>query len=144
MTGPSSVTRVGESSPDLEDGVRRVVAEAAEADGAAPLDEAATLAMRRGLTGTSMWVAASRDSAQPTDGLLGFAWRHDGALDLVVRPDARRHGLGRELAAAATADGGPLTAWSHGNHPGAAALAATYGFDRVRDLWVLRRPLHDL
>ena len=35
----------------------------------------------------------------------------------------------------------PLTAWSHGNHPGAARLAAALGFDRVRDLWVMRRPL---
>ena len=144
MTAPDRVTLVGESSTDLERGVRRVVAEATSADGAAPLDEAATLALRRGPAGTSMWVAAARDPADSADGLAGFAWRHDGALDLVVRPDARRHGLGRELAAAATADGGPLTAWSHGNHPGAAALATAYGFDRVRDLWVLRRPLHDL
>jgi mycothiol synthase len=33
----------------------------------------------------------------------------------------------------------PVTAWSHGNHPAAAALAARAGFDRVRDLWVMRR-----
>jgi mycothiol synthase len=36
-----------------------------------------------------------------------------------------------------------MTAWSHGNHPAAAALAARFGFDRVRDLWVMRRDLSD-
>jgi mycothiol synthase len=37
-----------------------------------------------------------------------------------------------------------VTAWSHGNHPAAAALAARSGFTRVRDLWVMRRPLSSL
>ena len=34
-----------------------------------------------------------------------------------------------------------VTAWSHGNHPAAARLAASLGLERVRDLWVMRRPL---
>ena len=34
-----------------------------------------------------------------------------------------------------------LSAWAHGNHPGAAALAPALGFERVRDLWVMRRSL---
>ena len=37
-----------------------------------------------------------------------------------------------------------LAAWSHGNHPAAAALAQRLGFERVRDLWVMRRALSDL
>jgi mycothiol synthase len=64
-------------------------------------------------------------------------------VNLAVTPPARRAGAGRALAEAvltAFADA-PLTAWSHGNHPGAARLAAALGFDRVRDLWVMRRPL---
>jgi mycothiol synthase len=115
--------------------VRRVLAAATGADGAAPLDEAALLTLRHhGLRGSRLWVADGN----------GFAWRHDGAVDLAVAPDARGHGLGGALASAATADAGPLTAWSHGNHPAAAALAGRLGFDRVRDLWVMRRPLTDL
>ncbi len=74
----------------------------------------------------------------------GFAWRHDEALDVVVDPSARGRGVGAALAAVATADEGPLTAWSHGNHPAAAALAGRLGFDRVRDLWVMRRALSSL
>jgi mycothiol synthase len=114
--------------------VRRVVEAAAVADGSAPLDEAALLALRHGLVGTALWLAGS----------AGLAWRHDGALDLAVDPAARGTGLGSALAAVGTADPGPLTAWSHGDHPAAAVLAERHGFSRVRDLWVMRRPLHDL
>ena len=111
--------------------VRRVAAEAAAVDGAAPLDEAALLALRHGLQGTVLW----------TVGAEGFGWRHDGALDVVVAPGSRGRGVGGILATAAADTPGPLTAWSHGNHPAAAALAARLGFERVRDLWVMRRPL---
>src|SRR5690606_22665961 len=35
---------------------------------------------------------------------------------------------------------GPLTAWAHGDHPAARALAASYGFALTRELLLLRRP----
>jgi mycothiol synthase len=114
--------------------VRRVVDAAAREDGADPLDEAALLALRHGLGSSSLWVA--EDS--------GFAWRHDRSLDLVVDPAVRGRGVGTALATVATSDEGPLTAWSHGNHPAAAVLAARLGFERVRDLWVMRRSLTSL
>ncbi len=139
---PSSITPTRVARDDFEwsapegaaASVREVVALAEEADGAAPLDEATLLALRHGLGSTSLWLAGGD----------GFAWRHHGALELVVAPAARGHGIGRSLAEVATGDPGPLTAWSHGNHPGAAALAGSFGFDRVRDLWVMRRSLADL
>jgi mycothiol synthase len=63
-------------------------------------------------------------------------------VELVVAPSARRRGVGAALAdAVLDAVGGiPLTAWSHGNHPGAAALAARTRFENVRSLWLMRRP----
>ena len=139
MPSPSTVTRVAPTDFDWSSdhgpaaAVRRVVELSSAADGTAPLDEAALLALRHGRSTSPLWVA----------GAHGFAWLHDGGLHLVVAPPARGHGVGGALAAAATSVPGPLTAWSHGNHP-AAALARRYGFDRVRDLWVMRRPLADL
>ena len=140
MTPASTVTRVAPADFgwSRDEGpaaaVRQVVESATVEDGAAPLDEAALLALGHGLGSSTLWTARAD----------GFAWRRDGALDLVVAPGARGHGLGAALAAAATAAPGPLTAWSHGNHPAAAALAARLGFHRVRDLWVMRRALSDL
>ena len=128
-------TRFGGSDPGSPAAtVRRVVAEAAAADGADPLDEAALLALRHGLGSSALWLA----------GEAGFAWRHENALDLVVAPAERGQGLGLALAEVAVEEPGPLTAWSHGNHPAAAALAGRLSFDRVRDLWVMRRSLADL
>jgi mycothiol synthase len=119
--------------------LRRVVDTATAADGRAPLNEAALLHLRHhGLRGSALFVAG--------DPLTGFAWVHgDGdtpEIDLVVAPEDRGVGIGAALATAAAGSlTGRAAAWSHGNHPAAAALAATHGFDRVRDLWVMRRPL---
>ena len=102
---------------------------ATEADGAEPLDEALWLALRHDAAA----VAVHED-----DG--GFALVHAGELAVVVAPERRRAGVGGRLVATAlTGLEGPLRAWSHGGHPGAAALAARHGFARVRDLWVMRR-----
>jgi mycothiol synthase len=140
MTSASTVTRVAPADFDWSASqgpaaaLREVVDLASAEDGAAPLDEAALLALGHGLGSSTLWTAGGD----------GFAWRHEGAVDVVVAPASRRRGLGATLAATATADPGPLTAWSHGNTPAAAALAARFGFDRVRDLWVMRRSLSDL
>ncbi|MCW2766986.1 MAG: mycothiol acetyltransferase [Nocardioides sp.] len=103
-----------------------------EADGQDPLDEASSLHLKHhGLAGAQLWLT----------GTDGFAFRHEGQVDLAVSPAARRHGLGTELADAALGASGPVRAWSHGDHPAAARVAAARGLDRVRELWVMRRPL---
>jgi mycothiol synthase len=105
------------------------IARAAEAaDGAAPLDEAAQMALADGTA-----------SVLTEPG--GFALVHDGDLSLAVDPEVRGRGIGSALLTRAEASyDAPLTAWSHGDHPAAARLAASHGWDRVRDLWVMRRP----
>ncbi|QNN54055.1 mycothiol synthase [Nocardioides mesophilus] len=119
--------------------LRTTLEAATSTDGASPLDEAALLRLRHeGLAGSSLWLGDP-----PAE---GFAWLHveagELALDVAVDPAHRRTGLGTALVEAALAgtDRLPVNAWAHGNHPGAAALAAGHGFERVRDLWVMRRP----
>ncbi|MEO5854296.1 MAG: mycothiol synthase [Nocardioides sp.] len=109
-----------------------VAAACRSADGADPLDEATWLALRHP-------AAHQVDVAAETD---RFAVVVDGGLSLAVHPDVRRRGYaGRLLDGLLPRHPGPLVAWSHGNHPAAAVLAARHDFTRVRDLWVMRRPM---
>jgi mycothiol synthase len=103
-----------------------------EADGVEPLDEGAWRRLRH-----------HADELQVTlEPGIGFAVVDGDLLHLVVAPDHRRQGVGRRLLAQAVGErAGPWQAWSHGDHPAAAALARRTGFDRVRELWVMRRSL---
>ncbi len=103
------------------------IADAAEAaDGASPLDEAARIALADGVA----TVTVERG---------GFALLHGGDLSLAVHPDDRGRGVGADLLRSTESYADGLVAWSHGNHPAAARLAAAYDWERVRDLWVMRR-----
>jgi mycothiol synthase len=127
-----SVVRLGNDDADraraLVDHVRNA---AAAEDGVQPVDEAALLALsHHGLRDLCFW--AYDDS--------GFALRRGSALDVAVTPSARGHGGGRALAQAALADApADVTAWSHADHPAAAALARHLGFAATRRLWVMER-----
>ncbi|TIC79436.1 mycothiol synthase [Nocardioides sp. GY 10127] len=119
--------------------IDHVARAAARHDGVDPLDEATRMTLRL----HPEKVAAFVEDA-------GFALLSGGEVTLVVDPDARGAGVGGRLldALLAQADdqpagqaaGQPLAAWSHADHPAAAALARSRGFDRVRELWVMRRP----
>jgi mycothiol synthase len=114
--------------PDLDLDLIADISAAAEAeDGAAPLDEATRRALRHRPETVTSWVQ---------DG--GFALLVDDQLSLVVRPDARGRGVAGTLLT--QVPDVPASAWSHGDHPAAAALARSHGFERVRSLWVMRRP----
>lgn len=113
------------------DHVAAVAAAAEAADGAAPLDEATWRSLRHDPAAFCGSVAEE-----------GFALRHGAELHLVVAPAARSRGLGSDLLRSTLSSyDGVLQAWSHGDHPAAARLAARHGFARVRDLWVMRRPM---
>jgi mycothiol synthase len=84
---------------------------------------------RHGLTGNAMWLTND-----------GFALLRGNELDIAVAPDSRGRGAGAALVEAVLAEEpGELTAWSHADHPAAAALARRFGFSATRALWVMTR-----
>lgn len=101
-------------------------------DGHDPMDEADSLELKhRGLRESRLAVAER-----------GFAWQRGTTVVLAVHPADRERGVGaRLLDAVMAADDIGYVAWSHGNHPAAAALAESRGWAKARDLWVMRRSL---
>ena len=81
----------------------------------------------------------------PDGAAAGSAVLGAGALDLFIDQELRARGLGAEAAAQLLdrAAPGPLTAWSHEDHPAARALAARFGFAAVRTLLHLRLDVLD-
>jgi mycothiol synthase len=65
--------------------------------------------------------------------------------ELVVRPDARRHGIGSAMARAGLSEGRDgARIWAHGNLEPARATADALRLVIVRELLQMRRPLTDL
>ncbi|NAZ83066.1 mycothiol synthase [Kineococcus sp. R8] len=132
----------GALADPLRHAVEALAAAASRADGAAALSEDALLRLRSTSLATHLLL---RDG----EALLGYAQlapTEAGAPaqgELLVDPAARGHGLGRLLLDRVVEVAGPDGArlWSHGDTPGAAALAAAGGWARVRELWRMERPL---
>jgi mycothiol synthase len=111
--------------------IRSITDASAVVDGAEPLDEGAW----RRLTHH-----ADELDVRIEDG--GFSVVDGELLHLVVAPGKRSDGIGSRLLGAALSKHPEVRrAWSHGDHPSAAALARHTHFDRVRELWVMRRSL---
>jgi mycothiol synthase len=121
-----------------------LVAAATDADSVSPLSEHVLLHLRYGgdPQARNLLLAVRGELAgyahlDPTDPVEGPSG------ELVIHPAHRRQGLGLALTRALLAEAGarPLRLWAHGDRPGAAALAARAGFQRVRALWTMRRSL---
>ena len=119
----------------------RIAGTAAQVDGYRPFNEQAMFDLASG-SRTALLIAAEdvglgamgREEAIDR-AVVGAAIVGLGELDLVIQPASR--GLGHARAALeeilVDAPAG-LTAWSHGDHPAARALANRYGFESVRTL----------
>jgi len=144
---------VGPLPPADRGAVLALAARAAVADGVAPLDEAALLALTPDpaptaptpatpptthLLASEQVGALPHTSSDVAEGVVGYLQVDRGGqaatAQLVVDPAARRHGIGRALLDEAVA-AGTTEAWAHGDLPAAGALAAAAGWEPVHRLW---------
>jgi len=106
-----------------------LVQRAARADGRPPFSDGSLVELA---TGARTLLAIGDVAAA----LLG-----DGEAELVVDPDARRHGHGARLLDELLSREPALRVWAHGDHKAARALAASRGLVAVRELLQLRAPV---
>jgi mycothiol synthase len=126
-------------SVDEQRKVRDLIAAATQSDGVAPVGDQVVRELPHDRTRHLLAV----DGADVT-GYLNLT--ADPAMaELVVRPDARRRGIGSAMARAGLAEGGDdARIWAHGNLGPARATAAALGLVTVRELLQMRRPLTGL
>jgi mycothiol synthase len=142
--GPVPAIRVHRAAPDDLADVLAVADAASEQDGADPFNEQTRLDLASGRR--SAYAAYSNgdgdgDSRHDADRIVGAAATGAGELDLIVLPGERGRGYGTAVLESLLPTLEPdVSAWSHGDHPAARALAASHGFQLVRTLLRLRLP----
>lgn len=137
------VRRCSVLSPGDQDAIRDLVAVAEREDGVAPVGE--QVLRELGQQRTEHFVVSEGDRVV---GYLNLAPGRDEAdttAELVVRPDARRRGIGSALVheALETSDG-KARFWAHATLPQARALARKLDLTPVRELVQMSRSLRDL
>ncbi|WP_432544724.1 mycothiol synthase [Kineococcus sp. SYSU DK002] len=139
MTGPAARVAREELDARTREDVLALAAAASRTDGATSLSEDAVLRLERGRPAVHHLLA--RDGGALV-GYAQLATAGDGFEgELLVDPAHRRRGHGTALLAGteALAAGRDVRLWSHGDTPGAAALAARRGWARVRELLRMER-----
>lgn len=100
-------------------------------DGVEPFSEQTRLALRH----------TEPQHVIRTDGVVaaGAYVADDGAVELVVDPDHRRHGFGTRIVQGVLEQQPDARFWAHGDLPGAQALGAHERLHIVRNLWRMGR-----
>jgi mycothiol synthase len=123
--------------------ISALIEDATSTDGVAPVGDQVVRALKHDRT--RHLLAVDGDVIQ---GYLNLAPAGDdepAMAELVVRPAARRRGIGSTLIRTALAEGGTGTRiWAHGNLEPARATAASLGLTAARELLQMQRPLADL
>lgn len=124
--------------------MRRLIAAASHVDGVAPVGEQ----VLRGLSGghgAHLLASIPGDPGGPIAGYLNLtvgSGEADATAELVVRPEARRSGVGTHLVhAAIERQSGRVRFWAHATLPAARELARASGLRAVRELLQMRRTL---
>ncbi|MFE2185233.1 mycothiol synthase [Streptomyces sp. NPDC059455] len=133
------------TSAEVE-GVLRLIAESARADGQQAVSEQGRLQLRGRREGVRHLVVR-----EPSGELVGYAQLEDTdpveapAAELVVHPGHRGQGHGRALGVTLLRESGKrLRIWAHGGHASARHLAQVLGLTLFRELRQMRRPLGSL
>jgi mycothiol synthase len=128
------------------DGVIALINAAAAQDGTPPISEHIILHLRHGGDKSDSHLIMERDNKV-------IAYAHIDATDLVagpsvelvVHPDHRKSGLGKELLSKSKEIcGTKMRLWAHGDLSAAQKLADENGFERIRTVIQMRKSLADL
>ncbi|MFV0496230.1 mycothiol synthase [Mycobacterium sp.] len=125
--------------------IRQIVTAAKEMDGVSPVGEQVLRELSRDRT--EHLLATDDNAGDVIVGYLNLSPSRDTAAamaELVVHPEARRCGVGAELARAALDNtAGRNRFWAHGTLDAARATAASVGLVAVRELLQMRCALRD-
>ncbi|WP_161988699.1 mycothiol synthase [Pedococcus bigeumensis] len=141
LSVPLSPVRLADTlTPTEAAQVHDLQVRAVAADGVSPLSEQPLLSL------TAPGGRVRHLLAYAGEQLTGYAQLDspagpDASAELVVDPDARRHGTGRALVDAVLGAAPEARLWAHGQLPAAQALAASAGLTAVRELHKMARPL---
>jgi mycothiol synthase len=138
----SALTRLSEKQTDE---VVQLAFAAAAIDEMAPLSEHVLIHLHHGGDDADEHLVATSDSGKiigylhldQTDAVAG------PVVEVVVHPEYRRQGVGRELVESAIEKSNDprMRLWAHGELTSAYNLAAKLGFAKTRELWQMRRSL---
>jgi mycothiol synthase len=128
------------NEPAVGETVGTLVRRAIAVDGQPPFNDQARLDARSGSRTLITAVVPSDEDDSET--IIGAAILGQGELEFTIDPEWRSYGYGDAALGGLVGSAPPaLSAWAHGDHPAAAALAVRHGFERVRTLLQLRMPL---